>query len=92
MTMSEWQTVAARDADGKLWWFPIAEAQRWLATTLVGGELFRVAGRWALSETAALLGEPARIIDDEAALAWLTRNGYSPPTSLAECADRNKLR
>lgn len=91
--MNERETVAVREADGQSWWFPLNEAQHWTATTMEGGELFRAAGRWILLDAiATLLGGPARIVDDEAALAWLTVNGYMPPAELVECAERRKLR
>jgi hypothetical protein len=91
--MSERQTVAVVDETNKAAWFDVAEARRWTATTLLGGALYRVAGRWvALDGLAELAGEPARIVDDEAAVTWFAVNGYSPPTELVECAQRRKLR
>lgn len=86
-------TVAARLADGEVAWFRIAGAKHWSATTLLGGELFRVADHWLLLEpTSAILGEPAILIDDEAALAWLLANGYEPPSELSAVAERRLLR
>ena len=93
LTTIKRQTIATSDAEGQLQWFPVAEAQRWTATTLDGSELFRVAGRWVLLEAMGrLCGEPARIVDDDEALWWLTINGHQPPLELGECAERHKLR
>lgn len=90
---NERQTVAVVDGDGKLWWFRMEDATHWEGTTMEGGELFRVAGRWVmLAMLAEELGEPARFVDDEAALQWLTANGYAPPAELADCAERRRLR
>ena len=46
--MTDRQTVATRDDDGNLRWFPVAEAQRWTATTLDAGDMYFAAGRWLL--------------------------------------------
>ena len=90
--MTERQTVATRDDDGNLWWFPVADAERWTATTLDAGDMYFAAGRWLLLPALAdLTGEPARLIDDDAALEWLVCNGYSPPDELADCAARRRL-
>lgn len=91
--MEDRQAVAARDADGTTWWFRVADAKCWPSTTAGGGELFLVAGRWVLLQAlAAGFGIPADIIDDEAALLWLTTNGHEPPNELLEISDRRRLR
>ena len=74
--MTDQRTVAARDCKGKLFWFPVDEAERWSTTTLVGCELYRVAGSWVLLDLLGqLTAEPGRLIDDDAALEWLLLNG-----------------
>jgi hypothetical protein len=86
------ETVAILMADGSLAWFSISEAQRWIGTASGSGELFRVAGRWALlGELDAFSGLPAEIIDDARALEWLTLNGFEPPAELANLAERRRL-
>ena len=91
--MNERQAVAVRDDAGQWWWFLVAEATRWHATTLQGGELFRIAGRWAvLDSTAAMCCDPARVIDDQEALSWFLSSGHAPPAELADYAVRCKLR
>ena len=93
LQMNEQQTVAARDSEGNLWWFPRAEAHHWESTTLQGGELYRAAGRWVLlPDLASLTGELARIIEEQEALTWLLSNGYAPPGELADFAQRRRLR
>ena len=37
--MTERQTVAVHDGHGQLRWFPVADADRWTAITMEGGEL-----------------------------------------------------
>ncbi len=87
------ETVAVPNADGSLAWFSISEAQRWIGTASGSGELFRVAGRWALfDELTALAGLPAELVDDARALEWLTLNGFEPPAELADFAERRRLR
>ena len=93
MITNEQATVAARDTDGKLWWFPVADAQEWLGTTIKKGKLFRVARKWVLLEhIPALLGNPGTVVDDEGALSWLLASGYMPPSDLAACAAPRLLR
>ena len=89
--MTERQTVAVRDPEGNLRWFPVADAERWTATTLDAGDMYFAAGRWLLLPAMAdLTGEPARIVGDDAALEWLVCNGYSPPDELAERASNRR--
>jgi len=93
--MTDRQTVAVRDDSGNLRWFPVDDAQRWPGTTLNGGDLYRVAGQWVLMPPLAeLLGEPARLIDEDEALTWLATNGYRPDglDELTDCAARRRLR
>jgi len=90
--MTDRQTVAVRDPEGNLRWFPVADAEHWHGTTLDAGDLYFVAGRWLVLPTLAdLTGEPARIVDDDVALDWLVCNGYSPPGELAERASNRRL-
>lgn len=90
--MDDRQTVAVQDEAGKLRWFLLTEAKEWAATTLPGGTLYHVAGQWVLlSEVAAITGEPARILNDDAALAWLLTNGYLPHGELVNLSARLKL-
>ena len=49
--MTNQRTVAARDCKGKLFWFPVDEAERWSVTTRVGCDLYRVAGSWPLRDS-----------------------------------------
>jgi len=90
--MTERQTVATRDDDGNLWWFPVADAERWPGTTLDAGDMYFAAGRWLVLPTLAeLTGKPARIVGEDVALDWLVCNGYSPPGELAERASNRRL-
>lgn len=90
--MTERQTVAAHDTEGKLRWFPVADADRWTATTMEGSELFHVAGRWViLPGMAKVSGQPDQIITDDEALDWLDCNGFLPPENLNELAARRRL-
>lgn len=87
------QTIAVTDERGDLAWFPTNDARRWLATTLPADELFYVAGRWCLQDTLArLCGEPARVVDRDAAMRWLLLNGYTLPPELAEVGEARRLR
>ena len=90
--MTERQTVAVYDSDGQLRWFPVTDVDRWMATTIEGGELYYVAGRWILLPGMAdVSGQPAQIITDDEALDWLVSNGYSPPQDLDKPAARRRL-
>ena len=90
--MIDRQTVAVRDDAGDLLWFEVADAQRWTGRSLNGGSLYRVAGKWVLlGMMAELSGEPARIVDEDEALRWLTCNGLAPPDELMHCASRLRL-
>ena len=91
--MTDRETVAVKDAEGNLRWFPVADAQRWPGTTMDCGDMYFAAGRWLVLPTLAdLTGEPARIVDDDQALEWFVRNGYAIPEALTDFADRVRLR
>ena len=49
--MTDRQTVAVRDPEGNLRWFPVAEAEHWHGTTLDAGDLYFAAGRWLVLPT-----------------------------------------
>ncbi len=90
--MTNRQTVAVSDDEGNFLWFSVGDAQRWSGTTLNGGDLYRVAGQWVLvDELSDLTGEPARIVDEDQALRWLTCNGLASPDELMHCASRLRL-
>ena len=91
--MTERQSVAVRDTDGNLLWFPVAEAERWPPTTLDAGDLYRIGGRWIMRPWVSdVTGEPAQIVDNDKALEWFVSNGYAIPEALADCADRVRMR
>ena len=70
----------------------MAAARRRPETTVYGGELHRVACKCVqLDALAALRGKPDPIVDDDAALARLLRNGNEPAAELTECAERARL-
>ena len=46
--MTDRQTVAVRDPEGNLRWFPVADAEHWPPTTLDAGDLYRIGGRWIM--------------------------------------------
>jgi hypothetical protein len=90
--MAERHSVAVKDTDGALKWFPVADAQRWQGTGPESGELFCVAGQWVLwDELSAGFGLPADVVDDAKALEWLTMNGFEPPAEIADLAARRRL-
>ena len=88
------EVVAVRDEQGFSWFAVEDAAQSWSGTTLSGGELFHVAGRWVrLDSTAGIpTANVARVIDDDLALEWLVTNNYRPPTELSDLAERHRLR
>jgi len=51
--MTDRQTVATRDPEGKLRWFPVEEALRWPGNTMDAGDMYRSAGQWLLLPTLA---------------------------------------
>jgi len=64
--MTDRETVAVKDAEGNLRWFPVADAEHWPPTTLDAGDLYRIGGRWIMrpgaicsqvTETAPRLGQ-----------------------------------
>ena len=90
--MSTRNVIAARDEHDSISWFRVADAKNWRPTTLNGGELFFVGGRWALLPPMnSIYGRPAKLIDDLEALEWFATNGYEPPDELKEYADARQL-
>jgi len=75
-------------SDGR--WFDVADATKWEST---GGTLFYIAGQWATHDMlAALMGNtPATIIDERAAVLWLTSAGFDIPEQLAEVAESLRI-
>ena len=46
--MTDRETVAVKDAEGNLRWFPVADAEHWPPTTLDACDLYRIGGRWIM--------------------------------------------
>jgi hypothetical protein len=93
MDATDRKTMAYRNAAGELRWFQLTDARRWAGNTVRRGSLFRVGEDWVVSEDLpALLGEPAKAVDDASALEWLLVNGYDPPAELMEIALRLQVK
>ncbi|NLX55657.1 MAG: hypothetical protein GXY58_11130 [Planctomycetaceae bacterium] len=88
--MNHERTVAAVDPCGRLWWFSASDSRVWRTDDAC---LYRIGHGWALQSTLdVLVGQPARLIGSDAALAWLVLAGFSIPEELAQMADANRLR
>jgi hypothetical protein len=77
-----------------VYWVNVDECVRyWTSKSILGGTLYLTPeGQYVLlSRYARLMGTPARIVDEQAAVGWLTMNGYAVPEELTQTADRLRL-
>ena len=71
-------------------WFDRADATEWRSAT---GTLFLIGGIWVLrSRESAMLDGPATVIDQQAALRFLTCAGHDIPEQLTAVAETSRLR
>ena len=94
-----WINIAEFTMEGKLMttvaldngqWFSLADSLSWRSVT---GILYLIGVQWAVRDHAdAMLDGPAKLIDAQAALRWLTSAGHDIPEQLTALAEQTRLR
>jgi len=85
--------ISARDSDGELVWFNQSCARGWAPTCFNDGPLYYRPGHWILmAGTLDILEQPeGKVVEPDAALAWLVRNGYELPAEILSEAKKRQI-